>query len=299
MSIISEIKDSFRYGSVLTRLIYVNIGVFLIFRFIQLFLVLGGNSPDLVRSWLRIFSVPSEPLQLLLQPWTPVTYMFLHFDFLHLIFNILYLYWFGRLFMQLLGSHLMLRTYLAGGLAGALLYLLAFNYVPGFYSAFPSTVLLGASASVMAILFAVARFSPDHTVYLFLFGPVRLKYIALVAFLIDIISIPTLQNTGGHLAHLGGALTGLYLGWLWTKKGVPKQPSQKQKANGFKWPFTKKSNLTVTHRRPLSDMEYNAMKLQRQKEVDRILEKIKISGYDSLTSSEKKTLFDASKEGLQ
>ncbi|ASB48895.1 rhomboid family protein [Alkalitalea saponilacus] len=298
MSIIREIKESFKYGTILTRLIYINIGVFLAFRFIQLFLVLSGWSPDAIRPWLAFFSVPSEPARLLVRPWTVLTYMFLHFDFIHVLFNILYLYWFGRLFLQIIGSRLFLKTYFLGGIAGAAVYLLAYNLVPAFYNVVPSSILLGASASVMAILFAVARFSPDHTVFLLFFGSVKLKYIALVAFIIDLISIPALSNTGGHLAHMGGAVVGLYLGWQWSKKGTGSYsgiPSHFKKSEMSKL-FAKKKNLKVTHKRPLSDLEYNAIKTKRLKEVDRILEKIKTSGYDSLTAEEKKILFEASQD---
>jgi membrane associated rhomboid family serine protease len=299
MSILTEIRESFRHGTILTRLIYINIGVFLIFRFIQLFMVLGGFSPDMIHPWLAFFSIPAEPFALLMHPWTPFTYMFLHFDFLHLLFNVLYLYWFGRLFLQIIGPGPFLKTYLIGGLSGALMYFLAINFLPAFYSHFSSTILLGASASAMAILFAVARYQPEFSVYLVLIGPVRLKYVALFALIIDLISISNLSNTGGHLAHLGGAAAGLWLGWQWAIKGAPTQKMTISKAGkSFKWPilFKKKSHLSVTHKRPLSDLEYNALKVHRQKLVDQILEKIKVSGYDSLNATEKKTLFEASKE---
>jgi membrane associated rhomboid family serine protease len=300
MSIINEIKDSFRQGSILTRLIYINIGVFLAFRFVQLFMLLGGFSPDMVRPWLAFFSIPAQPIELITHPWTPFTYMFLHFDFLHLIFNVLYLYWFGRLFIQIIGPRPFLKTYLIGGLSGALMFFLAINYLPAFNSRFDSNILMGASASVLAILFAVARYQPDFSVYLVLIGPVKLKYLALFALIIDLISIPTLNNTGGHLAHLGGALAGLWLGWQWASKGAPVQKMNistpgKSSVESV-WPFKKKSKLSVTHKRPLTDLEYNALKVRRQKEVDQILEKIKVSGYDSLNATEKKTLFEASKE---
>ena len=298
MTISSEIRESFRYGSMLTRLIYINIGVFLIFRFIQLFMLLFGFQPDEIMKWLAFFSVPANFLQLIKRFWTPLSYMFLHFDFLHLLFNILYLYWFGKIFMHLVGEKQLLKTYLLGGLAGALAYFLAFNFIPAFYSGGSSPILMGASASVMAVLFSVARFQPDYTVNLLFIGPVRLKYIALTALIIDLISIPTLSNTGGHLAHIGGALAGLYLGWQWSKNGLPvaSDPFILFFEN-LKGQFGKKSKMSVAHKRPLSDYEYNALKLRRQKELDRILEKIKSSGYESLSSEEKRTLFDASKEG--
>lgn len=297
MSISSEIRDSFKYGSVLTRLIYVNIGVFLIFRFIQLFMVLSGNQPFVILPWLTAFSVPADYLELLRHFWTPVTYMFLHFDFLHLLFNVLYLYWFGRLFMHIIGESYLLRTYLIGGLAGALAFFLAYNFLPVFYGN-DNAILMGASASVMAVLFTVARYEPNHKVYLLFFGEVRLKYIALAALIIDLISISNLNNTGGHLAHIGGSLVGLLLGWRWSVKGLPDSRTfMSSPLQDVKNKLSRKPKLSVAHKRPLTDYEYNALKVRRQKELDRILEKIKSNGYESLTAEEKRTLFDASKEG--
>ncbi len=302
MSIIKEIKESFRYGTILTRLIYINIGVFLFMRFIQLFLVLGGWSQGTINSWLAFFSVPSEPIALLFKPWTIFTYMFLHFEFLHLLFNVLYLYWFGRLFLQIIGPALLLRTYIYGGIAGAALYFIAYNTIPTIQNNFPNSMLLGASASVLAILFAVARYKPDHSVYLFLIGPARLKYIALVAFLIDLLSIPAntnplFNNMGGLLAHFGGSLAGLYFGWQWSKKGIRTSSAlfDSFKKSEMAKLFAKKRDMKITHKRPLTDMEYNSLRIKRQKEVDRILEKIKNSGYDSLSKEEKKILFEASR----
>jgi len=300
MSILDEIKESFKHGTILTRLIYINIGVFLTFRFIQLFMVLAGFSPELIKLWLSFFSIPAEPITLLTHPWTPLSYMFLHFDFLHLLFNVLYLYWFGRIFIEIIGVRPFLKTYILGGLSGALVYFLAFNFLPAFYNNFSSSILMGASASAMAILFAVARYRPEFSVHLTFIGPVKLKYLALFALIIDLISIPTLNNTGGHLAHLGGAIAGLLLGWQWQTKGTPEQKIKTSNtSNSDKWtvwPFKKKEKLTVSHKRPLTDLEYNTIKVRRQKEIDLILEKIKRSGYDSLSASEKRTLFEASKE---
>lgn len=295
MSIPQEIKDSFRYGSILTKLIYVNIAVFLLFKFIQLFMVLGTGATSAIDSWFYIFSVPSDPNLLILQPWSLFSYMFLHQGFLHLLFNILYLYWFGKLFLQFIDSRWMLRLYLLGGLAGGVFYVMAFNLIPGFVAYSKNSTMLGASASVMAILFSVSAYQPNYTLQLPFIGEVKLKYVALVAFLLDIISISNLENTGGHLAHVGGALIGLYFGRRWASRGIPAIPKKEKKKAGFSW-LQKKSNLTVTHKRSLSDLEYNTIKVQRQKEVDRILEKIKHSGYDSLSANEKKILFDASKD---
>jgi signal transduction histidine kinase len=223
--------------------------------------------------------------------------MFLHFDFLHLLFNVLYLYWFGRLFMHIIGESYLLRTYLIGGLAGALAFFLAYNFLPVFYGN-DNAILMGASASVMAVLFTVARYEPNHKVYLLFFGEVRLKYIALAALIIDLISISNLNNTGGHLAHIGGSLVGLLLGWRWSVKGLPDSRTfMSSPLQDVKNKLSRKPKLSVAHKRPLTDYEYNALKVRRQKELDRILEKIKSNGYESLTAEEKRTLFDASKEG--
>ena len=144
MEIWDDIKQTFKEGSALTRLIYINLGVFLMIK-----LIIGQQLP-LVK-W---FSVPSDTEAVLRRPWTPVTYMFLHTGFLHLIFNILGLYWFGKLFLYHFEGEKLLSVYLLGGLAGALLYVLAYNISPALSSV--NALLLGASASVFAILVAIA-----------------------------------------------------------------------------------------------------------------------------------------------
>ena len=230
-----------------------------------------------------------------MKPWTLLSYMFVHYEFLHILFNLLCLYWFGRLFLSFFSDRQLLTVYIVGGVAGALAYLVAYNLVPVLYQMAPSTILMGASASVLAILFAVARYSPNMRINLVLIGTVKLKYLALVYFLIDLISIPGLANTGGHLSHLGGALAGLAFGIYWQRKGVGRSKNQRF-TSVFASLFRKEGQMIVTHKRPLTDMEFNALKNNRKREVDRILDKVKASGYESLTKDEKKTLFDASQE---
>ncbi len=296
MSIWNEIKDSYRHGTVLTRLIYINLAVFVTLRLIQTIntLVNGAmpGSEEILLSWI---SVPYSPHELLTKPWTLITYMFVHYNFLHILFNILYLYWFGKIFLEFLSSRQLLAVYILGGLAGAFLSITAYNLIPVLYQKVPSSFLLGASASVMAILFAVSIVKPNHSLYLMFLGEVKLKYLALGAFIIDIISIPTLDNTGGHFAHFGGALMGLFYGWLLLKGTDLAKPIALFKVPSFN-PFKRKSKLSVTHKRPMTDLEYNAQKVRKQKEVDRILDKIKVSGYDSLSKDEKTILFEASKD---
>jgi membrane associated rhomboid family serine protease len=297
MSIWNEIKDSYKWGSSLTKLIYINLVVFLIITLapLPIWIFTGSTEAWHQLGWITWISVPSEPAVLLMRPWTLLTYMFVHQNFLHILFNILYLYWFGKLFLEFLKPRQLVGVYILGGIGGAVAYLLAFNLLPAFYTHVPSGILLGASASAMAILFAVARYAPNHRIYLMFIGPARLKYIALAAILIDLISIPTMENTGGHIAHIGGALVG-YLFALSLIKGndISKPVSATGSVIGSI--FKKSTKLKVTHKRPLNDMEYNALKIRRQKEVDRILEKIKVSGYNSLSKEEKQTLFEASQE---
>jgi membrane associated rhomboid family serine protease len=298
MGILDEIKLSYRQGSVLIKLIYINISVFLLMTLLPFVLWLTGvfETPQQGSDFFLPFvSVPSSPMVLLMRPWTLFTYMFVHADFLHVLFNVIYLFWFGRLFLEFLRPYQLLGVYIYGGFGGALLYLLTFNFVPALIIFAPSSILLGASASAMAILFAVATYAPNHAVYLVFIGPTRLKYIALVALLIDLVSMTTLKNTGGHLAHLGGALVG-YLFAVSLLKGNDWAKVFDNKPIKFSNPFKKRVKMTVTHKRPLSDLEYNAIKSRKQQDVDRILEKIKRSGYDSLSQQEKKVLFDASQE---
>jgi hypothetical protein len=208
----------------------------------------------------------------------------------------LYLYWFGKIFLQYFNPRQLLGVYFMGGLAGALLYIVSYNFFPALYQFVPSAIMLGASASVMAILFAVARYAPNFRVHLIFLGPVKLIHIALVLFAIDLISIPSMQNTGGHLAHIGGALFGLFYTSQY-RKGKDLTLRFNRLMDSFVSLFSSRSKMKVTHsrtRRPMSDMEYNASKRRRQKDIDRILDKIKASGYDSLTKQEKEDLFNAS-----
>nr|WP_321406925.1 rhomboid family intramembrane serine protease [uncultured Carboxylicivirga sp.] len=293
MGIVDEIKQSYKQGGALTKLIYINIGVFVIIRLLQALFSLSTGTLDY--PLLQWVSVPSDPMELLFKPWTIVTYMFVHYDFFHILFNMLWLYWFGKIFLEFLNPRQLLGVYFLGGITGAVIYLLAYNLVPGLYQFQSNSILLGASASVMAILFTMAKLRGDHKIYLMFIGGVKLKYLAIGSLVLDLINISALSNTGGHLAHIGGALFGyLYAGSLVQGKDVTIRFNRFM--DKLATIFSRKSKMTVTHRRPITDMEYNRKKVNKQHEVDRILEKIKSSGYDSLTSDEKKTLFDASKK---
>lgn len=290
MSIIDEIKESFRKGSVLTRLIYVNLGVFLFIRIINVFFFLLDQNFS-VLNWLAL---PADIHQLAYKPWTLITYMFLHFDFLHILFNILWLYWLGKIFLFYFNEKQLLGIYLLGGLAGGIFFLAAYNFFPAFTEVVVFSRLLGASASVIAIVIAVAMWAPNHTINLLFIGPVRMKYIALVSLAMYVIGIAS-SNSGGNLAHLGGAFMGMIFVLQYRKnkdltKWVSNLLDKGQKL------IKPRPKIKVTYKRSATDdLEYNRQRNLKQEEINRVLEKISKSGYDSLTKEEKELLFKMGK----
>jgi membrane associated rhomboid family serine protease len=301
MSMMDEIKRSFHTSNILYRLIFVNVAIFvalgLLFVIIRLFtpgitlFSLRGVFNDTV---LKYLMVPSAPGELLLRPWTIFTYMFTHFGLWHILFNMLILYWFGTIFMQYLTAKQLLSTYMLGGLAGALLYIIFTNTFPGLHEYLGGS-MLGASASIMAIVVAISFYVPNYTIYMLFIGPVRLKYVALAFIVIDILMIAS-DNAGGNIAHLGGALYGY---WFITR--LRKGSDIGNWLNIFfdktAALFKSHPKLNVTYRKSeknVSDEKYNRNKIKQQQEIDRILDKIAKAGYESLTKKEKETLFKMS-----
>ncbi len=291
MSIIDEIKKSFKSGSALIKLIYINIAVFLTVKLIGTFITLLQLNTGF--SFVTWFAVPADLNNLIYKPWTIFTYMFLHQDFIHILFNMLWLYWFGMIFLHYFDNKKLLSVYIVGGLAGAALYILSFNIFPLFDQVLPISYALGASASVIAIVIAISVYAPNHTINLLFFGPVKLKYIAVVTIVLDILSIAS-SNAGGHIAHLGGALFGyLYISQLRKGKNITRGFDRfMDKIFSL---FKPRDKFKVTYKRPANDYEYNKDKAIKQKDVDKILDKIAKSGYDSLTKKEKEILFKNSK----
>ncbi len=301
MNMVDEIKLSFRKGNILYRLIFINVAVFVLLGliFVVLRLFTPGTSLGDLRAcysdaFLKYLMVPSVPGELLARPWTVITYMFTHFNFLHILFNMLMLFWFGRIFLQYLTGRQLLSTYLLGGLAGALFYILFVNGFPGLREHLGSS-MLGASASIMAIVIAISFYVPDYTLYMLFIGPVRLKYIALAFIILDVLMIAS-YNAGGHIAHLGGAVYGY---WFITRfrKGHDIGNWVNILLDKIAGLFKPRPRLNVSYRKSsgrLSDEEYNRNKVAEQKEIDRILDKIAQGGYESLTKKEKETLFKMS-----
>lgn len=292
---IADIKNQYKNGSALIKLIFVNVGVFLVLSVLRLLLYFFGAEGDFqhIISWL---SLPADVTNLLYKPWTLLSYMFLHEELFHLLFNMLVLYFGGQIFIQFLNQKKLVVTYLLGGLSGGLLYILLFNVLPVFSEIIPIAYNMGASASVMAVLIAAATYVPNFVVRLIFFGDVKLKYIALIYVVIDLVSIPK-GNAGGHIAHLGGALFG-FLYVLQLQKGNDFTLGFSRMLDKLKDVFSFKRNMKVVYKSPKSrdDAAFNAQKKANQQKIDAILDKISKSGYDSLTGEEKAILFDASKK---
>jgi len=291
MNLIDEIKVSFKEGSTLTKLIYLNLGVFLAVKIAQIFFILF-NTPQGFESLLRWFAVPAYFPDLIRKPWTLLTYMFLHEGFLHILFNMLWLFWFGRIFLEYLDQKKLVSVYLLGGITGAILYIISFNLFPVFKSVVTESVALGASASVIAVVIAITAYVPNHTVYLMFIGPVKIKYIGIIIFVVtSVLDFST--NTGGKIAHIGGAI----LGFIYTsqfRKGKDIGKWINRLIDQVVTLLKPREKMQVTHKKSTTDYEYNEKKAQEQEEINRILDKISKGGYESLTKDEKETLFKAS-----
>ena len=295
MSIIDEIKESFRKGTTLHKLIYLNLGLFLAVQIVRIVLVLS-NAYDLFPGFLNYLAVPANLEVLARRPWTLITYMFLHEGFIHILFNLLWLYWFGTVFVQELGLKKLLSTYLLGGLTGGILYVVFYNVFPVFEGVREGSIALGASASVMAVVVATATYQPDRRMHLVLIGPIKIVYIALAMFILTSM-VDFSVNTGGKIAHIGGALSGFLFAYYYRRGKDLTKGFDRTMDSIATWFKPGKEKLKVTYKRsteekrPTDDKEYNQQKVAEQKEIDQILDKISKAGYDSLTSREKEMLF--------
>ncbi|MCA8829034.1 rhomboid family intramembrane serine protease [Hymenobacter pini] len=297
MSIVTDIRTAFsRRDNALNQLLLINVLVFVFLVLTKAIMSLSGVG-DYFLNVLRQFQLPSDIPSLLRHPWTLLTYAFSHQEFWHILFNLLNLYYFGALIREYLGDRRLVSLYMLGALAGALFFLLSFNLLPALRP-MVGIPLLGASASVTAIIMAAATLLPDYTFMLFLLGPVRIKYIAAVVILLSVLAINQ-GNPGGGIAHIGGAL----LGYLFVKQlqagrdlGRPVQAV----GDFFVRLVTGRPNLRVTHRSaasaPAAKTKSGPASQPGEDEINLILDKISHSGYESLSKEEKQKLFRASQK---
>ena len=272
-----------RSGSRVNLLIGINVLVFLLVNVAGIIdrLVFQSSLVDYYSDELLL--LPAFLPRLASHFWTPFTYMFMHAGVFHILFNMLWLYWMGQIFEEYLGNKRTIGLYLLGGLTGAIFFIAAYNIFPFFAPVLAGSTVVGASASVMAIIVGTATLLPNYSISLILIGPVKLKWIALFYVVIDFLSIAG-PNAGGEFAHLGGALFGfIYI---------------RQLQRGHDWIggiagiFKKKSKMKVVSR----SSDKNTSGKPRQDEIDRILDKITDSGYESLNKQERETLSRASKD---
>mgnify|MGYP005702502115 FL=1 len=276
MTIIHKLINEFKNANILYKLIYLNVGIFLVYNILSvissLFILDVGPS-------LEKLILPSNTSTLIKQPWSIISYMFFHKTFIHLLFNMIWLHFAGKLFLDYFNEKQFFSTYILGGICGGILFVLSFNYLPAFEIANQNAKAMGASASVLAIMFAISTHIPNYRIQIPFIGMIKIKYLAIALIILDVISIPK-GNAGGHIAHIGGALFG-YIYAKQLNKGIDISKNLYQLINivSLKNIF-KKQNKTK----------------KNQTKIDTILEKISKSGYSSLNKQEKEILFNASKE---
>lgn len=297
--LMDDFKQVVSGNNPLPKIILANVVVFLI--------------TNLFGSWIPLvewFAIPGDIGAFVFQFWSALTYMFLHANFMHILFNMLWLYWIGKILIEYLGPRRFVAIYFLGGIAGGLLYLLAFNLFAALGVYPMGGLLLGASAGVMAIVAGSGTLLPDYRINLFLLGPVPLKYLAIGALILTSL-LDFSVNMGGKLAHIGGAALGFFF-IRNLQNGKDFSVPFYQVWFAIRNPFVKKkmrvvSNNTRQRRQARSTSSTatstatsnpsSMSKAQEQKKVDAILDKIGKSGYDSLTAEEKEFLFKASGKG--
>lgn len=281
--LLDEIKSEIK-NKMFMKLIFINISVYIIIQVLSVIARLTGQ--NLSNLEINLFTLKTSPFEFLFSPWGVLTSIFSHFDFFHLLFNMLFLYFIGKIAEYYLGSKSIIILYITGGIIGGLIEILAHTLFPNLNLL--NSLVVGASGSIMAIFIAVSVYKPTTEVNLYGIFKVKIIWLALIYFILDLIKIGTPDGIA-HLAHIGGAISGFI---LLNNKG--------KILNSINKLFTlkPKTNLKVKKGgRPLSDEEFNAVKKQNEELTNKILDKISKSGYESLTKSEKDFLFKQSKNG--
>jgi membrane associated rhomboid family serine protease len=267
-------------GEGLLKIIVVNCLLFLVLMLFRIVMIISGKAMVyelLLEQMTLSANIPAN----LLHPWRFISYFFVHVEIFHLAFNMMFLYWFGKILQEVVGNNKSVKTFFYGGIMGAIAFLLAYNFIP-FFERQGGSYLLGASGGVFAIVLAAATLRPNFEVHLVFIGPVRIKYIAgfyLIWSLLETVG----TNAGGQIAHLGGALVGFFMGYL------HEHPIRWEKVRKKDSPFVDAAfTRDVKPRKLAENIE--------EEELNQILDKISKSGYDSLSKSEKRRLFKASQK---
>lgn len=281
MNIINQIKQRYNLANIVERIIYINVAVFIITFLLKAiaFLMQWDENP-----LFQLFALPSEFNTYLYKFWTIFTYGFLHAGIWHILFNMLLLYYLGNLFLDFFSKKQLLTYFLGGIIAGGIIFLVSYNLLPALKG--KSTFLVGASAGVTAVVIGLATKIPNYAIRFRFIGAIKLWYIALILVLVDFIQISV--NTGGHLAHLGGAV----FGFLLTKYFN----DGKELTNTFSTIFKKKKQKPLKTVYKKRNPSKTVNKAKNQEKIDAILDKISKHGYEKLTKEEKDFLFSASKD---
>lgn len=259
--------------NIVEKIILINVVVYLLPFILKTILFLFGINNLSVLNWLTISADLSE---LIFKPWSLLTYGFLHGSLSHIFWNMIIFYYFGNIIYNLFGEKLIINLFLSGIVIGGITYVFSYNVFPAFKNV--NSVMIGASAGVMSVLFFLTSYSPNYKIRLIFFD-VKIIYIALFLFFYDIIQIP-LNNSGGHIAHIGGAVWGYYY--------CIKYNNGSDLVGTFNSFF--KSSKPKFNFKPKNNKSFD------QNKIDSILDKISDSGYDSLSKSEKEYLFNAGKD---
>ena len=279
MSFIDKIKSRYKEGNIIEKLIYINIGVFILTHLIVLFQGPQPNQMNLILEW---FSLDNSFSSLLTKPWTIISYGFLHADFLHILLNLITLYFIGNLFIEYFTQKQLLTFYVLGTLFGGILFILSQSYFPLFEG--QTTVLVGASAGISAIFIGLTTYIPNYELKVRFIGFVKLWHLAAVWVGLDVLAL-TGGNAGGHFAHLGGALFGfLYVNQV-SNKDLKIWGKISSLFTSKKKPFKTVYKSPKRAKKPVQNSSLN------QQQIDGILDKISKSGYDTLTKAEKEFLF--------
>lgn len=285
--IIEDFKNAWnKDNNALVKIILINVVVFVSASFIEIFLTLSGAG-DAFKLFINKLMLPASFTTFITQPWSLISYFFLHLGFTHILWNMLFLYWFGKIIQDNIGNNAVISLYVLGGIIGGLSYMALFNIIPYYDNRISESLMLGASAGVFSIVAGSATLLPNYTFYLLFLGPVRIKYIALFYILLSFLDV-TGSNAGGEIAHLGGAMIG-YLFIRQLQNGVNMGEGVINIVNFFNKDKNKKSEQKSS---PTEETKYDIS----QDEIDKILDKISESGYSSLSKNEKEKLFNASKK---
>jgi len=289
-NIIDNLKRFIKTQPALFKLIAINVLIWLLVNLLDVLSYLFNGQSFGYSLALKYLAVPSNLHLLSLKPWTAFTYMFLHTGFMHLLFNMLWLYWFGSLFVQFLGKKKLYITYILSGLFGAFFFVAAYNVFPAFHDVKHLATAMGASASVLGIVVVTSFYRPNFQINLMFIGRVKIVYIAIFTLIMDVLLIKD-SNPGGHIAHLGGAFFGFIYIMILRSREINFRLLFKNILKTFKNSGKFKYKEVYKNQRVVSDDEYNATRAERQKKIDEILDKISKSGYEKLSKEEKEFLF--------